>query len=63
MLGRSRRLAVESHQLELKELMDVTAGIGGEVKKTIGDVATALVVSGCNVGLVVMQAASRLSVE
>ena len=60
-LGRSRRMAVESHRLELREIMESTAGVqvGSEVKRTIGDVGTALVVSGCNVGLVVMQAAGR----
>lgn len=59
-LGRSRRLAVENHQRELKEIMDVHGGVGSEIKKTIGDVATALVVSGCKLALVVMQAADRL---
>jgi hypothetical protein len=55
--GRSRRLAVESHQQELKELTEEHGSVGHEVKKTIGDVATAFVVSGCKAGLVVVQAA------
>ena len=58
-LGRSRRMVVENHGLELRDIMAATAVIGDEVKRTIGDVATAVVVSGCNVGLVVMQAAGR----
>lgn len=58
-LGRSRRLAVENHSKELKEIMDVHGGVGSEIKKTIGDVATALVVSGCKLALVVMQAADH----
>lgn len=60
-LGRSRRLAVENHQRELKELVESYGGVGGEMKRTVGDVATALIVSGCDAGLVVMQTASRSS--
>lgn len=55
--GRSRRLAVESHQQELRELTEEHGSVGHEVKKTIGDVATAFVISGCKAGLVVVQAA------
>ena len=55
--GRSRRLAAESHHTELKLLMEERGSVGSEVKKTIGDVATAFVVSGCKAGLIVMQAA------
>lgn len=55
--GRSRRLAVENHSTELKELMAEYGGVGSEVKKTIGDVATAFVVAGCGTGVVVLQAA------
>lgn len=55
--GRSRRLAVENHQQELKELMEEHGSVGHEVKKTIGDVATAFVVSGCKASVVVVQAA------
>jgi len=54
--GRSRRLAVENHRDELKQLVEEHGSVGNEVKKTIGDVATALVVSGCKAGLVVIQA-------
>ena len=60
-VGRSRRLAVEDHQKELKELVEKHGGIANEVRKTAGDVATALVVSGCSASLVVLQAASRLA--
>lgn len=58
-LGRSRRMAVEDHNKELKMLIEAHGNVGGEVRKTIGDVATALVVAGCNVGLVVLQASNR----
>jgi hypothetical protein len=54
--GRSRRLAVESHQAELKELMNEYGTVGSDVKKTIGDVATGFVVAGCGAGVVVLQA-------
>ncbi|GLB38769.1 putative sodium/hydrogen exchanger family protein [Lyophyllum shimeji] len=56
--GRSRRLAVENHRAELKELMHEHGSVGPEVKKTIGDVATAFVVAGCGEGVVVLQAAN-----
>jgi len=55
--GRSRRLAVEDHGKELKELMQEHGSVGSEVKKTIGDVGAAFVVAGCGIGLVVLQAA------
>jgi len=58
MVGRSRRLAVEDHGLEVKEIMHAGNSIGREVRKTIGDVGTALVVSGVQAGVVVLQAAS-----
>ncbi|EJC98912.1 uncharacterized protein FOMMEDRAFT_94794 [Fomitiporia mediterranea MF3/22] len=60
-LGRSRRLSMEDHTKELRKLVEVHGGgsVGGEVRETIGDVASALVVSGCDVGIVVMQAANR----
>lgn len=56
--GRSRRLAVENHRMELKELMEEYGIVGSEVKKTIGDVAAGFVVAGCGVGVVVLQAAN-----
>jgi hypothetical protein len=58
-VGRSRRLAVEDHIQELKDLMNNYGHVGSEVKKTIGDVATGFVVSGCKAGIVVLQAANN----
>jgi len=58
MVGRSRRLAVEDHTAELKEVLHAGKPIGGEVRRTIGDVGTALVVSGVKAGVVVLQAAN-----
>ena len=55
--GRSRRLAVESHQKELVELMGEYGSVGSEVRKTVGEVASAFVVVGCGNGVVVVQAA------
>ncbi|KAG6899749.1 hypothetical protein C0993_007236 [Termitomyces sp. T159_Od127] len=55
--GRGRRLAVENHARELKDVMGEYGSVGSEVKKTIGDVATAFVVAGCAEGVVVMQEA------
>jgi hypothetical protein len=66
MAGRSKRLAVESHQAELKELLEEygsgtgTGGygrVGSEVRKTLGDVASAFMLAGVGSGVVVMQAA------
>jgi len=58
MVGRSRRLAVEDHTAELREVLQNGKPIGGEVRRTIGDVGTALVVSGVRAGVVVLQAAN-----
>ena len=55
--GRSRRLAVENHSVELQTLMDEHSHVGAEVRKTVGDVATAFVVAGVGSGVVVVQAA------
>lgn len=57
--GRSKRLAVEDHHAELKDLVEEHRAVGHEVmSKTIGDVATAFVVSGCPSAVVVLQAAN-----
>ena len=55
--GRSRRLAVENHRGELKMMLDEHGQVGAEVRKTVGDVATAFMVSGVGSGVVVVQAA------
>jgi K+:H+ antiporter len=61
-VGRARRLATESHHAELKELLEENGhAVGSEVRKTMGDVATAFVVSGSMAGLVVVQAAETSS--
>jgi hypothetical protein len=65
--GRSRRLAVESHKNEIKELM-LADGMGSngevvdssavrEVKKTVGEVGSAFVGKGVGMGVWVLQAA------
>ena len=59
--GRSRRLAVENHHAELKQLIDEHGPIGTEVKKTVGDLATALIVTGSKASIVVLQAANVLA--
>jgi len=56
--GRSRRLAVENHQQELKDLMEEYGNVGNEVKRTVGDVAAAFVVARCKAGIVVIQTAN-----
>lgn len=57
MVGRSRRLAVQSHHAEFIQLLDQYGGSGGEVKKTVGDVAAALMTARCKADIVVLQAA------
>ncbi|KZV64772.1 hypothetical protein PENSPDRAFT_656304 [Peniophora sp. CONT] len=58
-LGRSRRLAVEDHHSELKELSDERGEhLTSDVRKTIGDVASAFVVTDVRAALIVMQASA-----
>jgi len=58
MVGRSRRMAVESHKAELQKLIaSHGASIGSAVPKTVGDVGAALVASGSSASLLVLQAA------
>jgi len=55
--GRSRRMAVESHQRELHDLVsERNTSLESEVAKTFGDVASTFVVAGSNVSLIVTQA-------
>ena len=59
-VGRSRRMAVESHHAELQALCSGrSASLGSELPKTLGDVACAFVASGSSASLLVMQAARR----
>ncbi|KAI0036744.1 cation/H+ exchanger [Vararia minispora EC-137] len=58
-VGRSRRLAVDSHKQELLQLaQEHNATISSEAPRTFGEVGAAVVASGANVSLVVVQAAS-----
>jgi len=58
-LGRSRRLATESHAEELRQIMtEHGSTIGTSVAKTLGDVGASLVVMNINASLLVMQAHS-----
>lgn len=62
--GRGKRLAVESHQDEMQTILGpqsgaAHAGLGNEMRKTLGDVSTAFVVQGVSAGLLVMQASSE----
>ncbi|KII94608.1 hypothetical protein PLICRDRAFT_33408 [Plicaturopsis crispa FD-325 SS-3] len=56
-LGRSRRLAVESHQAELRDLIAAKGGsVSSELPKTLGDVGAAFVASGSTASLLILQA-------
>ena len=59
-VGRSRRLAVEDHHAELRALEAEHGGaaVRVDMRKTIGDVGTAFVMTGIDANLLVMQAAS-----
>jgi hypothetical protein len=59
-VGRSRRLAVEDCHAELRALEagHGAAPVHSDVRKTIGDVGTAFVMTGIDANLLVMQAAS-----
>ncbi|KAK0190433.1 Sodium/hydrogen exchanger family-domain-containing protein [Armillaria mellea] len=57
-MGRSRRMAVESHKKELMKIVaDKGGSIGSSVAKTLGDVGAALVADGAKASLLVVQAA------
>ena len=58
--GRARRLAVESHAVELRAMLAEQHAqyVGGEVRKSLGEVACAVVVSNLKTGLLVVQASS-----
>ncbi|KAF7302957.1 hypothetical protein MKEN_01258300 [Mycena kentingensis (nom. inval.)] len=55
-VGRSRRMAVESHKTELEGMTN--GKVGSAVAKTVGDVGAALVASGTTASLLVLQAAA-----
>ena len=59
-IGRSRRMAVEDHHAELRELETTEYGAGAsvraDVRKTVGDVGTAFVMAGIDANMLVMQA-------
>ncbi|KAI9443434.1 Sodium/hydrogen exchanger family-domain-containing protein [Lactarius indigo] len=57
-VGRSRRLAVEDHHVELRMLEEEHGAVRADVRKTVGDVGTAFVMAGINATLLVMQASS-----
>ncbi|KZV72127.1 cation/H+ exchanger [Peniophora sp. CONT] len=58
-VGRSRRMATETHKQELLKLaQEHNAQVSSELPKTIGEVGAALVATGANVSLMVVQAVS-----
>ena len=59
--GRARRMAVESHEVELREISSKSrAQSTGELRKTVGDVASAFIISTPH-QLLVFQALSQSS--
>lgn len=58
MAGRSRRLAAEDHHFELKQVCEEhRSSVSEHIRKTSGDVASAMLVSSSATALVVLQAA------
>ena len=57
--GRSRRLAVDSHRQELKQLMAEYRSVDQDVIMTIGEVATAFLASSNNTAMIIIQASNR----
>ena len=59
-VGRSHRLAVGDHHVELRALEAEYGGaaVREEVRKTIGDIGTAFVMAGIDANLLIMQASS-----
>jgi len=56
-VGRARRLAVESHAAELQTIIAEHSSVSSDVSKTIGEVAAGFVASATNANVLVMQAA------
>lgn len=54
--GRSRRLAVESHAEELRKVVADHHLVGGDLSKTVGDVATAIMTTSAQAVLVLQEA-------
>jgi hypothetical protein len=54
-VGRGRRMAVESHECELQKILE-SSSIGGDMRRTVGDVGTAFIVA-TDVSILVLQAA------
>ncbi|KAL1660484.1 Sodium/hydrogen exchanger family-domain-containing protein [Schizophyllum commune] len=60
-VGRSRRMAVDTHKAELQELVaERGSGMASSVPKTIGEVGAALVAASTGANLLVLQAASTV---
>lgn len=57
--GRSRRLAAENHSQEMKTLIEEHGQVPSEVRKTMGDVASAFIMTGSSSGVMILQAASK----
>ncbi|KAG8987370.1 K(+)/H(+) antiporter [Tulasnella sp. 427] len=65
-VGRGKRLAAESHHDEMRTMLSEEhgrrhGGLGNEMRNTLGDVATAFMVSRVSAGLLVMQASANTS--
>lgn len=59
-VGRSRRLAVESHHAELTAMVKNGGHhLSGEFRKTVGDVASAIVIGGVRADMFVLQAGNE----
>ncbi|KAJ3537151.1 hypothetical protein NM688_g6731 [Phlebia brevispora] len=57
-VGRSRRLAVETHASELRQLLtEKGATMSSDLLKTLGDLGAAFVAANANAGLLILQAA------
>jgi hypothetical protein len=58
-VGRSRRMAVDTHKQELLDLVrEQSASISFEATKTFGEVGAAFVAAGANASVIIVQAAS-----
>ena len=57
-VGRSRRLAVEAHSAELRQIMaEQSAAMDSDLVKALGDLAASFVAVNANTNLLIMQAA------
>ena len=55
-VGRGRRMATDSHQVELRQIMQENSAVPADIRKALGEVASAFVSAKTPANLLVLQA-------